>query len=165
VGAAVEEGRCHLDVAKDRRPCAEAWVRGDADAGALVEFAREGEGPRAAAGAERQVAQFIKDHQFQAAESPGDLPGLALDLFLLQGVDQPDGREEPDFSAMVLDGLNARGGRGVRFAGARTADQHSGPGAIQELNMVQLAHCGLVDLAGHEVEAGHVLAGWESARP
>ena len=60
VGEAVEEGCRHFGVAKDCRPFAEAEVRGDDDAGALVEFAQEVEEQRAAGGAEGQVAQFIK---------------------------------------------------------------------------------------------------------
>ena len=74
-----------------------------------------------------------------AGEPLGDLPGLALGLFLLQGVDPLDGREDPDFLAMMLHGLDAEGGRDVRFAGAWTADQHSVAGTIQELTTVQLA--------------------------
>ncbi len=38
---AVEQGRCHLCIAKDRGPFTEAEVRGDDYAGALLELAQE----------------------------------------------------------------------------------------------------------------------------
>jgi len=60
VGEAVEEGCRHPGVAKDCRPFAEAEVRGDDDAGTLLEFAQEVEEQRAAGGAAGQVAQVIK---------------------------------------------------------------------------------------------------------
>ena len=43
---------------------------------------------------ERDVAQFVDDDAVQSRELPNDLPGIALGLFLDQGVDQIDGIEE-----------------------------------------------------------------------
>ena len=43
-------------------------------------------------------------------EPAGDLPGLSLGFFLFEGVDEFDGREEPDPLVVMLDGLDADGG-------------------------------------------------------
>jgi hypothetical protein len=48
VGEAVEQGRCHLGVAEDGGPFAEAEVGGDDDAGSFVKFTQEVEEQRAA---------------------------------------------------------------------------------------------------------------------
>ena len=87
-----------------------------------------------------------------------DLAGLALGLLLLQGIDQFDGREEADFSAMMLDGLDAQGCGGMGLAGARAADQHDILGAVEKLAFVQLPQRGLVDLTYRKIESGEVLA-------
>ena len=64
---------------------------------------------------------------------------------------------------MMLDGLDAEGGRDMRFASARATDKHDVLRPIHELASVQLAHRGFVDLAGGEVEAGDVLVGREAS--
>jgi hypothetical protein len=46
------------------------------------------------------------------------LAGLALGLFLFEGIDQFDGREEADLSAVMFDGLDAEGGGNMGFAGS-----------------------------------------------
>ena len=84
MGEAVEKGCGHLGVAEDGGPFAEAQVGGDDDAGALVEFAQQMEEQRTARGTERQVAQFVQDHEIEARQAFGDLAGLALGLFLFQ---------------------------------------------------------------------------------
>ena len=66
---------------------------------------------RPARGAEGQIAQFIKDHEIEAGQAFGNLPGLALGLLLFEGVDQFNGGEEADLAAVMLDGLDAEGGR------------------------------------------------------
>jgi hypothetical protein len=48
VGETVEESCCHLGIAKDGGPFAEAEIGGNDDAGALVEFAEEMEQQSAA---------------------------------------------------------------------------------------------------------------------
>ena len=53
---------------------------------------------RAAGCTERQVAQFVEDHEVGVDEAIGDLPGSALGLLLLERVDELDGREEADAS-------------------------------------------------------------------
>ena len=48
---------------------------------------------RTAGVTERQVAEFIEDHQVGMREAVGGMPRFAHGLFLLQGIDQLDGRE------------------------------------------------------------------------
>ena len=91
----------------------------------------EEQGP--AGGAERQVAEFVQDDEVGVGEAPGDLSRLSLKLFLLEGVDEFDGREEPDALAMMLDGLDADRRSEMRLAGAGTADQDDIVGVLQEL--------------------------------
>ena len=93
----------------------------------------------------------------------GDLPGLALGLFLFEGVDQFDGREEADLAAVMFDGLDAKGSGDMGLAGSRAADQNNILGTVHELASVQRPDSGLVDLAGGEVEAREVLVGWGEA--
>jgi hypothetical protein len=65
----------------------------------------------ATGGAERQVAKLIEDHEIEAGEAFGDLTGFALRLFLLERIDELDGREEADLSPVMLDRLDTQGGR------------------------------------------------------
>ena len=121
---AVEQGRRQLGIAKHRGPFAEAEVGGDDDAGAFVELAEQVEEQGPARGAERQVSQLVEDHQVEAGKAFGDLPGLALGLFLFQRIYQLDGREEASLSAVMFDGLNAEGGCDVGLSGSWPPDQH-----------------------------------------
>ncbi len=157
MGKVVEQGGGHLGVTEHRGPFAEAEVGCDDDAGALVKLAQQLEQQRSARGAERQVSQFIQDHEVKLGQAFGNLPGLALGLFLLKDVDQLAGGEEADFAAMVLDGLNADGLCKVSLAGGRATDQNDVLGTIHELAAVQGPYNGFVDLAGGEVEAARSL--------
>ena len=114
----VEQRRRHFRIAKDGGPFAETQVRRDDDAGSLVEFAEQMEEQRSAGGAERQVAKLVEDDEIGIGKPPSDLPGLSLQLLLLEGVDQLDRREEPDAFSVMFDGLNADGGRQMRLARA-----------------------------------------------
>jgi hypothetical protein len=40
---------------------------------------------QASAGAEREVAEFVKDDEVGVSEAPSDLCGLSLKLFLVRG--------------------------------------------------------------------------------
>ena len=71
MGEAVEQGRGHLGIAKDRGPFAEAQVGGDNDAGAFVEFAQQMEQQGPARCAEGQIAKFIQDGR-RSGIDPGD---------------------------------------------------------------------------------------------
>ena len=56
-------------------------------------------------------------------QAVGDLAGTPLCLFLLERVDQLDGREEPNPLVMMLDSLDTNGRGDMRFARAGAADQ------------------------------------------
>ena len=159
---AIEQGGGHLGVTKDGGPFAEAEVGGDRHAGALIELAQQMEQKRPARGAEGQIAKFIQDHEVELGQALGDLPCLALGFFLFEGIDQLDGGEEPDLSAVMFDGLDTEGGGNMGLAGARAADQHHVLRPIHELAAVQGSDGGLVDLAGSKVEAGEILVGREA---
>ena len=77
----------------------------------------------ASGGAERQIAELIKDDEIGVGEPRRDLPGLALNLLLLEDVDEIDGGEEPDPFAVMLDGLDADCRGEMRLARAGAADQ------------------------------------------
>ena len=74
--------------------------------------------------AERQMAEFVEDHEIHAQQARRDAPGLALRLLLLQRVDQIDGRVEAHPFAVARDARHTDGGRQVRLAGAGSTDQH-----------------------------------------
>ena len=121
MGEPIKQRSGHLGIAEDRRPFAEAQIGGDDDTGAFVELAHQVEEERSTRGAEQQIPQLVKDHEIELGQTLGDLPRLALRLFLFERVDEFDGREEPDLSAMMLDGLNAERGGDMGFTGPRSA--------------------------------------------
>ncbi len=82
---------------------------------------------RSTGGAERQVAQFVENNEIGIGEPPCDLAGFPLALLLFEGVDEFDGREEPDALAVMFDGLDADGRGQMRFARAwRDSDMAPG---------------------------------------
>src|SRR5690554_5355947 len=107
MGQPVEQGGGHLGIAEDRRPFAEAEIGSDDDACALVELAEQMEEQRAPRGTEWQVTQLIEDHEVLPHQHLCELAGLSPRLFLLKHIDQFNGREEPDLSTAMLDGLDA----------------------------------------------------------
>src|ERR1700730_3486941 len=115
-----------------------------------------------AAGAERQVAKLVEDDEIGVGEPRRDLSGFALKLFLLEGVDEFDGGEEPDALAMVLDGLDADRRSEMRLARAGAADQDDIVGVFQELAAMELRRERIVDLGAGEVEAGQVAIVWKA---
>ena len=109
MGQAVEQRGGHPGIAEDRGPFAEAEGRGDAAAGALGELARQMKEQRPAPGTEGQVSRLVQDHEVALGRALRDLAGPALGLFLFEGVDQFNGGEEADLSAVVLKRLGAGG--------------------------------------------------------
>ncbi len=91
MGKTIEQCGGHLGIAEHAGPFAEAQVGGDDDAGAFIQLAQKVEEQCTARGTERQVSQLIQNHQVGLDQRLGNLPGLALSLFLLQRVDQFDG--------------------------------------------------------------------------
>src|ERR1700685_4532190 len=108
-GKTIEQRGRHLRVAEHGRPLAKAEISRDDDAGALVELAQQMEEQGPAGGAERQVAQLVKDDEIGVGEPRRDLAGFALKLLLFESVDEFDGGEEPYALAVMLDGLDADG--------------------------------------------------------
>src|ERR1700679_3867207 len=88
MGEAVEQRSRHLRVAEHAGPFAETEISRDDDAGALVEFAEQMEEQRSAGGAERQVAEFVKDDEVGIGEPAGGLGGRSVVLFLVDGGDK-----------------------------------------------------------------------------
>ena len=77
----------------------------------------------AARKAERQIAQFVHNHQVEPGETLRDLSGLAVGLRLLEGINQFDGRQKLDCPAMMFDGLDANRPSDMGFACAKATDQ------------------------------------------
>ena len=151
MGQPIEQCRRHLGIAEHVGPFCEAEVRGDDDAGLLVELGEQMEQECATGWAEGQVSELIEDHEIEAYEALGQLPGLVHDLLLLERVHQINGREEPHLLAVMLDSLDAERGGNVGLAGSWAADQDDVVGAIDEGAGMQLTNRRLVDLAGREV--------------
>ncbi len=59
VSEPVEQRGCHLGITEDGGPFTEAQVRGDDDAGALVELAQKVEEQSSPGSAERQISQLV----------------------------------------------------------------------------------------------------------
>src|SRR5277367_4689425 len=156
VGKTIEQRGRHLRVAEHGGPLAEAQVRRDDDAGALVELAQQMEEQGAAGGAERQVAQLVEDDEIGVGEPGCDLARFALKLLLFESVDEFDGGEEPYALAVMLDRLDADRGGEMRLPRAGAADQDDIVGVFQELAAMELTGERLVDLAAGEVEAGEI---------
>src|SRR5271168_4047036 len=156
MGETVEQRGRHLGVAEHGGPLAEAEIRRDDDASALVELAQQMEEQGPAGGAKRQVAKLVEDDEIGVGEPRRDLAGFALKLLLFESVDELDGGEEPDALAVMLDGLDADRRGEVRLPRAGAADQDDVMGVFQELASVELAQQRLVDLAAGEVEASEI---------
>ena len=164
VREAIEQRGRHLRVAEHGGPFAEAEIRRDDDAGALVELAQEMEQQGSAGDAERQVAELVEDDEVGMGEARRDLPWLSLQLFLFKSVDEFDSGEEPDALAVLLDGLDADRGGKMRLPGAGAADEDDVVRIFQELAAMELSHKRLVDLAAGEVEAREIAVVWEARR-
>src|SRR5690554_4463020 len=95
-------------------------------------------------------------------EPIGDLPGLALGLFLLECIDQFDGREEANPLAVMLDGVDAQRCGDVGLAGPWSTHQHHIVAFVDESTRMELAHQGLIDLAAGKIKASQVLVGWKA---
>ena len=115
---------------KTEDPFPELRVGGDDDAGLLVELADQMEQQCAAGFWERDVAQLVDDHTVQGRELPDDLAGIALGLFLDQGIDQIDSVEEAGLLAIVDQGGSERDGN-MGFACAGSSHQYVPPTSMR----------------------------------
>ena len=123
VGETVEECRRHLGIAEHAGPFADPQGDGDEDTGLLVEPGEQMEQERPARETEGQVAELVEDDEIEARQPVSQLPCLVQSLFLLEGVDQIDGGEEPDLPAMMLDSLDVeQRSRGWEVAMGRDAE-------------------------------------------
>ena len=164
VREAVEQGGGHLGVAEDIGPLGEAEVGGDGDAGVLVQLADQVEQQGPSGLRERQVAQFIEDHQVSADQAVGQLALFACGLLQLQCVDQLDGREEAHAPLLVLHGLHAESGGQVGLAGTRTAHEHQVLARVHEVAAMQLPQQRFVHGTLAEVEGAQVAVVREAGR-
>lgn len=145
MGQPIEQCRRHCGIAG---PFGEAAVRGNNDAGLLVELGEQLEQERAAGWAEGQLSELIEDHEIKADKTLGQLSGLVRSLRLLERIDQIEGQEEPRLFAGMLDSLDAKRRCNVGLAGSRATNQDDVVGAGK-----QLMDHRLVDLAGREPKA------------
>ena len=142
----IEHCRGHFGIAKDVAPLGERQVCRDHHAGMLIELRQQMEQQGPSGLAKGQTAEFVEDNQIDIEQSVGQLSGLSVGLLLLQRIDQPHCREETHALAQISDRFNANGGRQVRLAGARPADEHHVVRGIDEIATVQTTDECLIDL-------------------
>ena len=114
--------------------------------------------------AKGQIAEFVEDNQIDIEQSVGQLSGLSVGLLLLQRIDQLHCREETHALAQISDRFNANGGRQMRLAGARPADEHHVVRGIDEIATVQTTDECLIDLCLREIESRYVAMRRKSCR-
>ena len=153
---AVQKRGCHLCVSEDGDPFAELQIGRDDDTGLLVKLADQMEEQRASGLGERDVAQFVNDDAVQGRELPDDLPGIALGLFLDQGIDQIDRVEETGLLA-VVDQRGSQSDSDMGFAGSGSADQNEVVRFLGELACTERFDLGLGDPGRAVIEGGEVL--------
>jgi len=90
MGKSIQECRCQLGVTEHVGPFREAQVGGNDQAGLLVQLAQQVKQQSTTDLAERQVAELIEDQQIDVYQPVGQSALLALELFLLEGVDELD---------------------------------------------------------------------------
>lgn len=122
MGGPVQEVCGHLCVIEYLGPFAEREVGGDDQRGPFVQLRDQVKEQLAAAFAERQIPEFIEDHEVLPGQVFGQLAAPVGKFLLLQLVDQVHQVKEFPLSA-VSDGLPAQGDGKVCFAAARAADK------------------------------------------
>src|SRR5205807_9813753 len=90
MGQAVEQGGCHLGVAKHTGPVAKGQIGRDDDRGALITPADEMKEQLAAGLSEGQVAELVENDEVHAREIFGEPPLPAGAGFALQPIDEVD---------------------------------------------------------------------------
>jgi len=99
-----------------------------------------------------RASELVRDDDVQCGQVFGDFPGFFLGLFLFEGIEQFNRREEANLAAVMFYRLDAEGGD-MGFAGSRAADKHASLSAVHELAAMQGPDNGLVDLACGEINA------------
>ena len=161
---AIEQCGRHFRIAEHAGPFTEAEVRRDRHAGALIELAEQVEEQGSAGRAERQIAELVQDYEIASNQPLGELTGLSQGFLLLERIDQFDRREEANLFAVMFDGLNAEGGRQMRFSCSGTSDEDDIVGIVDELAVMELSHQSFIGLAGGKVESGQIFVGGEARR-
>lgn len=82
---AVEQGRCHLGVAKDLYPLAKRQIGGDDQGRLLVQLADQVKQQGATRWRKRQIAQFIENDGVHQAQLLGQVADLAERLLSRRG--------------------------------------------------------------------------------
>lgn len=113
----------HLGIAEHGGAIAEGEVGGDDDRGLLVEHADQMEQELSAGSGERQVAQFIEDHQIEPAKLGGDGTGLPDAGFWLESGNEIDRVEVTPADTGTHDAGGDRDGQ-MRLARPCAADEH-----------------------------------------
>jgi hypothetical protein len=118
----VEERRCDDGVAEDLAPFRKTAVGGQDHSAPLVAGIDELEEQIAAAGGDRQVADFVDDQQRAAAQEADFLAQGALAFGFGEDGEEIGERDEVDALASA-NGLDGECGGEVRFAGAGRPEQ------------------------------------------
>src|SRR5208283_3496969 len=161
---AIEQCGRHFRIAEHAGPLAEAQVRCDDHAGALIELAEQGEKQGSTRRAKGQITKLVQDHEVASGEPLGDLAGLSQGFLLLERIDQFDRREEANLFAVMFDGLNAESRRQMRLSGSGASDEDDIVGLVDELAPMELSHQRFVDLARGKIESGQILVSGEARR-
>ena len=122
----------------------------------FVELADQMEQQPPARAGERQVAQFVEDHDVEPAELGGHGAGLADTGLFLEAGDEVDGVEVAPAGASTDDAGGDCGGQ-MGLAGPRTADEHDIAPTGQEGASVERTHRALVDRGALEHEGIEIL--------
>jgi len=122
----------------------------------FVELADQMEQQLPARAGERQVAQFVEDHDVEPAELGGHGAGLADTGLFLEAGDEVDGVEVAPAGAGTDDAGGDCGGQ-MGLAGPRTADEHDIAPTGQEGASVERTHRALVDRGALEHEGIEIL--------
>ena len=81
----IEQRGRHFRIAEHGGPFAEAQVRRDDDARALLEFAEQMKEQRPSGGVERQVAELVENDEVGIGEPPSDLPSPSREASPVRG--------------------------------------------------------------------------------
>ena len=152
----VQQGGGHLGITEGTGPLGKHQVGRDQHAGVLIKLGQQVEQQSSTNLIEWLVAQFIKDHQVHAHQTQRNAPGLALGLFLLQRVDQVDGRVDPQALAVLRQARDAQRRGQVGLACARPANEHRVLSFLGERQIRQFKDQGFVHGVCFKVKAGQI---------
>ena len=97
-------------------------------------------------------------------QAVGDAACFAIGLFVFKRIHQLDGREEPDALSLLLDRVDAKGERQMRFSCSRSADEHNVFDLVDKSAALQVTEHGFINPATSKIEAGEILIDREPSR-